>query len=263
MALMLPAGTAMFAVVLYCFAPLSPILQVAYAESMFAFFLTLALYLLVQRRYTVLVPVIAVLSLTRPGGLAFALALGLHVVHRFVVRDRDPFPRTERVSAVLVTAFAVLMGFAWVLIAWAVTGDPAAYTDTELAWRSAYIGYQHLLPFVGWVQGANFWIPLPWGPILLVLAVGLFAALMFSRPVKRLGVDIRLWVGSFVLYILAVFFPQSSTFRILMPTFPLLGAVAQPRSMVYRVAVVVVFVALQAGWLYIAWWVNGYDWTPP
>ena len=46
---------------------------------------------------------------------------------------------------------------------------------------------------------------------------------MFTPAVKRLGVDLRFWVASYALYLLAVFFPQSSTFRLLMPMFPLLG----------------------------------------
>ena len=263
MNLVLPAGTALFAVVLYSFAPLSPLLQVAYAESMHAFFLTLALYLLVKRDYWRLLPVVVVMSLTRPSGLAFALALGLHVVYRWVTRERDPFARRDIVASVTVGAVSVVSGFAWLVIAAAVTGSPTAYTDTELAWRSAYIGYQQLVPFTPWLLGADFWVPGPLGVVLLVAAVGAFAALMFSRPVRRLGPDIRFWVASYVLYLLAVFFPQSSTFRLLLPVFPLWGALAQPRSWVYRLALVGLCVAGQAGWVYIAWWVDGYDWTPP
>lgn len=84
----LPHGTSIFVVVLLCVAPLSPIMQVAYAESMHAFFLTLALYLLVTRNYRLLFPVIAIMAITRPTGLAFALALGLHVIYRWVRRGQ-------------------------------------------------------------------------------------------------------------------------------------------------------------------------------
>ena len=264
MARLLPAGTALFFVVLYCFAPLSPLLQVAYAESMHAFFLTLALYLLVTRQYWLLVPTVMVMSITRPGGLAFALALGVHVVYRLVTHRTDPFAWRARIASVAATLAALLSGLAWVVVAGIVTGVPTAYTDTELAWRSAYVGYEEFRPFVGWIQGANFWVPqLPWGPVLLVAAVAVFATLLFSPPVKRLGVDLRFWLASYLLYVLAVFFPQSSTFRILFPLFPALGALAQPRTPAYRVAIVLVFIALQWGWIHIAWWVDGPDWTPP
>lgn len=268
MHLFLPSGTALFAVVLFCVAPLSPIFQVAYAESMHAFLLVLALYLLVQRRYWMMIPVIAVMALTRPSGLAFALAMALHVGHRWWVRRREPFPVAERVASVVVTLFSALMGVAWILVAWALTGSATAYTDTELAWRSAYVGYGDLVPFAPWISAATFWAPrfgMPlWAllAILVIVVLGFFAFL-FTPWAKRLGVDLRLWVASYGLYLLAVFFPQSSTFRLLVPMFPLLGALAQPRSIAYRVGIVVMFIAGQVGWIYIAWWVDGYDWTPP
>jgi hypothetical protein len=263
MARVLPSGTALFAVVLYCVAPLSPILQVAYAESMFLFFLTLCLYLLAERRYVALLPAIVVMSLTRPGGLAFALALVIHIVVRFVRRRSESFPLRDRIQAVAAFVVSTASGLAWIVVAGVVTGDASAYFDTELAWRSAYIGYRELIPFTSWLYGANWWIPLPFGAIMLVLAVVLVGLLFFTPAVKRLGVDLRAWLASYLLYLLAVFFPQSSTFRILMPLFPALGAVAQPRSPVYRVVIVIACIALQAGWLHIAWWYDGYDWTPP
>ena len=263
----LPAGTALFAVVLFCAAPLSPILQVSYAESMFLFLVALALLLLVTRRYGLMFPVVALAGLTRPGLLALALTLGLHVILRWVRRSRDPFPPRERVLAIAITVFSGLTGIAWPLLAWFVTGVPAAYTDTELAWRADYIGYQSLLPFTSWFQAAGFWAGQWhlgwWAYPLVVLLVAGFGALLFVPAVRRLGPDLRLWIASYGLYLFAVFFPQSSTFRLLVPLFPLLGAAAVPKALWYRIMLVVLCVAGQFGWLYICWWSNGYDWTPP
>ena len=87
--------------------------------------------------------------------------------------------------------------------------------------------------------------------------------MLFLPAVQRLGVDLRLWLASYGLYLLAVFFPQSSTFRILAPMFPLVGALAVPRARWYRWGIVVLFLALQIGWLLIAWGIDGRDWTPP
>lgn len=265
--LRLPPATALFAVVLWCVAPLSPILQVSYAESMHAFLLALALFLLLERRYAVLVPVVAIMSLTRPSGLAFALALVLHFTHRWLIRARDPFPRAERMLGAGLAAFSLVMGLVWPLVAWAVTGSASAYTDTELAWRSPYIGYLDLQPFSPWLQGARFWGDL-WNIgavafVLLVLVVVAFAAVLFTPAVRRLGPDLRFWSASYAVYLLAVFFPQSSTFRLLVPLFPLLGAAAQPRSRVYRVGIVAACIVGQFAWLSLCWWVDGYDWTPP
>ncbi len=266
--LVLPGSVALFSVVLFCVAPLSPILQVSYAESMHLLLLVAALYLLLQRRYWMLLPVIAVMSLTRPSGLAFALTLGLHVVYRFWRRRTEEFPVGERVASVIATLFSGFMGIAWLLVAWAITGDASAYTETELAWRSAYIGYQELVPFTPWLKAAGFWagqwgVPLPLLVVILALVVAGFFAALFTRSAKRLGVDLRFWIASYALYLLAVFFPQSSTFRLLVPLFPALGALAQPRSAWYRVGLVVVMIVGQIVWVDIAWWVDGYDWTPP
>jgi len=268
LALVLPTSTALFAVVLFCVAPLSPILQVSYAEPMYLFLLALALYLLMQRRYLPMLPVIAVMALTRPSGLAFALAMLMHVVHRWWVRQRDPFPIRERLASVGVGLFSAIMGIAWLLAAWAVTGSLSAYTDTELAWRSSYIGYEGLVPFAAWIQAAGFWapwfrMPLPLLLVLLGLGTAGFFAALFTPAFKRLGVDLRFWIASYAFYLLAVFFPQSSTFRLLMPMFPVLGAVAQPRSLVYRVGLVSLFICGQVLWTSIGWRVDGYDWTPP
>lgn len=259
----LPEGNSLFAVVLLCVAPLTPITQVAYAESMHAFLLTLSLHLLLKRRYWTLFPVVAVMALTRPTGLAFALALALHVGYRWFIRNRDPFPMSERRASVSLAFFSGVMGLAWLLIAWAVTGSFTAYTDTELAWRAPYIGYQELVPFAAWPQGAQFWMGPVLGPVVLgIVAVG-FILFMLTPWVRRLGFDLRAWVISYVLYLAAVFFPQSSTFRLLMPVFPLLGALAVPRSRAFRIVLVVASVAGQVLWLHWCWWVDGYDWTPP
>ncbi|KRC50629.1 hypothetical protein ASE16_06370 [Leifsonia sp. Root227] len=265
----LSASTSLFAVVLFCVSPVSPLFQLAYAESLYVLLLATALLLLVERRYGWLFPVVTVMAFTRPSGLAFALALGMHVIYRWVVRRRDPFPVRDRILSVSLTVFSGLAGLAWPAIAALATGSITAYTDTELAWRAPYIGYQHLVPFSSWFQGAYWWsntmLGLPgWlGIAVLVVVLALFAVALFSPGVRRLGVDLWFWIVAYALYLLAVFFPQSSTFRLLMPLFPLLGAMALPRRRVYRVGMVVLFVALQVGWLAVAWGVDGADWSPP
>jgi hypothetical protein len=262
-------GTALFSVVLFCVAPLSPILQVDYAESMQLFFLACALLYLGRRSYWMMLPFVVFMDFTRPTGLAFALAMGLHVIARFVARHYDPFPRREVVASVVATIASGLLGYAWPFIAGVVTGVPDAYTATELSWRSPYVGWGGLVPFQPWFQGAIWWMNRAGvmnpaiGVVLLLIAVVLFALLLFTRPVKRLGVDLRIWIASWTVYLLAVFFPQSSVFRLFVPIFPLLGAVAQPKSAIYRIGIVLLFIAGQIGWVYIAYWSDGYDWTPP
>lgn len=261
--LVLEASSSLFAVALVCFAPLSPILQVSYAESMYLFLLALALYLLMRRKYLVLIPVIAVMALTRPSGLAFALALGIHFILRFVRRRTEPFPLWEKILVAGVTVFSGLMGLAWPFLAWVYTGSISAYTDTELAWRAPYLGHRELVPFTPWFQGAGFWIPGPLGIVIVVAVILAFFAILVLPATRQLGSTLRIWVASYGIYLLAVFFPQSSTFRLLIPMFPLAGALARPKSIWYRVAILVVFIVGQWVWCYFCWWYDGYDWTPP
>jgi Gpi18-like mannosyltransferase len=270
LARVLPAGTALFAVVLFCTGATSPILQVGYAESMQLFFLFLALLLLQDRRYYLMIPVIAAAALTRPTGLAFAVLLLFHAIHRFVTRHRDAFPTRQRVAVVVVGLSSAFLGAAWPLVAWIGTGSSSAYTDTELAWRTGWIGYQELVPFQPWFQGAQWWLnwlripnPWPWAVIGMILLIAAFTVALFTPAARRLGVDLRFWIAGYAVYLLAVFFPQTSTFRLLMPLAPALGAVAIPRSIVYRMSLVVFGIVGQVVWMYFCWWVNGSDWSPP
>jgi hypothetical protein len=263
----LDPARATFATVLFCVAPVSAMFQVAYAESMGLFLLLVALVLMVDRRWWTMLPVVLLLGMTRPTGLAFALLVVLFLTAWAVrpawVRSSTPLTLRTALPPAVVAVVSGLVGLAWPAIAWAVTGVPRAYTDTELAWRSSYIGWKELVPFAPWIQGFGWWFRQPAGGILLAVVVVGFAAFVFMPSARRIGLELRLWGVAYLVYLLAVFFPQSSTWRILLPIAPLLGIVALPRSRVYRVAVVVVFLALQWAWLYACWWVDGYDWTPP
>lgn len=268
----LPAGSALFATALFCTAPLSVVLQVSYAESMHLFLLFVALVLLVDRRYPLLVPVVIVMAFTRPSGLAFALLLLLHLIQRFVARPRDPFPWRERIEVVVVGLVSFLAGIGWLLVAWAVTGEFTAYTDTEFAWRRGFGIEGHFIPFAPWFQAGEFWaghwgVPDGWTLPVAVAGVvaiaGGFAGFLLSPWARRLGPDLRFWLVAYALYLLAVFFPQSSVFRLLMPLAPALGALAVPRSTAWRVALILAGIVGQFLWTYGVWRADVYDWTPP
>ncbi|MDO9589684.1 MAG: hypothetical protein Q7J04_00900, partial [Microcella sp.] len=265
-------GTALLATTLFCTMPLSPILQVAYAEALHLALLLGALILVLDRRWRVLAVVVTVMALTRPSGLAFALLLGLVWVWRWMRRDREAFSRRERLHLALTTVIAGLAGLAWPGIVALSTGDLLGYTDTELAWRRPYIGDVHLVPFTPWWQGAQWWLGDVLGPVILIIVL-LAAAAAFALPaMRRMPLELRLWIVAYSLYLLAVFFPQSSTFRLLVPLVPVLGAVAGGivavgRTPAVRIVLAALVIALgiagQVGWVHIAWWVDGYDWTPP
>lgn len=251
------ASAAMWAVAFFAAGPLAALFQVGYAESLFTLLLLLALDLVVRRRYVWLYLVLPVMGFTRPGILAFALFLGLHGILRWLHRDREPLPARHIAHIIALGLVSVVVGFAWQVIAGVVTGDPSAYLKTELAWRRNWLldPSTDFLPFEGFVRGAEFWagrigIPAWGGWVLLIVAVAGAALLLLRSPsVRRLGPDIRLWSASYLLYLLAVFFPQSSTLRLLMPLTPLWGALAVPRSRTYRWTML--GLCLVAQWLWI------------
>lgn len=265
------ASAATWAVVFFAAGPLAAMFQVGYAETLFLLLLFLALDAALARRYAWLYVLIPVMAFTRPGILAFALFLGLHGIVRWVRRRVDPLSPREIAHILSTGALAVLTGFAWQVIAGLVTGDMNAYLDTELAWRRHWIdgGVAGFIPFEGWVQASQFWVvqwglPMWCGPIALVLLVALAAlALLRSPQVRALGADLRLWSASYVLYLLAVFFPQSSTFRLLLPLSPLWGAVAVPRSRWWRVGVLVVCLVGQWFWIYPMYALGNAFWQVP
>ena len=259
----LQAQQAFFAVVLFSVAPVAPIYQVAYAESLQLLLIAVALLLLVKRKYLWIIPVALLLGFTRPGALALALTLGLHGLFRFFKGRGSRFPIRERWQLVAATGASLIAGFAWAAIAGFVTGIPNAYVQTELAWRAPYVGWIELVPFTPWMQAANYWFSEPMSFVIFGGALALFAAVIFAPASRRLGLDMRLWMFSYSVYLLAVFFPQSSTFRILAPMFPALGMFAAPKSKVYRALLVLAFIVAQWFWIYYCWAIGHYDWSPP
>ena len=259
----LPPSATMTAVVIVCVAPLSPLFQVGYAESLATLLLLTALLLLVDRRYGALVPVAVLLAFTRPLGVAFALALVLHGIHRLAASRRDPFPARERARVLVAVLAAGAAALAWPLVAAVRTGSLTAYTDTELSWRAGYTGYRPLVPFEGWFDGARFWIGGVPGVVAAILVAAAFAGLLLLPAVRALGPDLRIWVAAYGVYLLAVLFPQSSLFRLLLPMLPLAGALALPRSRAYRVALVLLLVVGQWLWIDGLWRMTSADWTPP
>ncbi|MGO2659668.1 hypothetical protein [Mycetocola reblochoni] len=265
--LRLDHGTALVGATLFSVAPVSPILQLGYAESLHALLLVCSLLLVMRRNYLAAAPLIVVASFTRPTGLAFSLFLLLLWIVRMVRRARAGFPVRERWTLAVTAALSGVAGLAWPAIAWAVTGSVTAYTDTELAWRSVYIGHQHLVPFAAWFQGLDWWtqrwvgVPLGWLVVPALVALGVWG--LRSRAGARMGIEVRLWLLSYGVYLLAVFFPQSSTFRLLLPLFPVVGMLAVPRSAAYRTALIAACIVLQWWWIDACWRVDGADWTPP
>lgn len=248
--------TASWAVLLFAAGPLAAVFQIAYAESLFLLWLFLAIFALQRRRYGWVYLLIPLMGYTRPGVLAFALFLGLFGIWRFVSRRREALSLRECGHIVALGALATIVGFSWQFFAAWTTGMPDAYLQTELSWRRGWgaVG-EHFLPFEGWIKGIAFWfsqwgLGIPAAYLALILSVLLLIVLFRSGAMRAQGPEISLWSVSYLVYLTAVFFPQSSTFRLLLPLAPLTGAVAAaPRYVRYA--------ALGGGLLFQWLWIIG------
>ncbi|MDM4763460.1 hypothetical protein QT381_10610 [Galbitalea sp. SE-J8] len=236
-------GSPRWAVVLLCAAPLTFVLQVAYAESLFLALALGALVALHDRRYALVGVLGVAAAATRPGALALALAVAIVVVVR--VRARDI--RAGEVARAAISATAIgLAGLAWPVIAAVVTGDRNAYLATETAfWRPLLGDDAGFLPLTPWFVLAYRYLGV--GGIALVAVVLLAAgAVLVALARGRIALASRAFVVSYALYLVAVFLPQQSTVRLLLPMAPALAdRRLRPGTARGRVAVVVALCALQ------------------
>lgn len=248
--------TALWGTVFFSTFPVSPVLQVPYAESLNLLLLGAALLLVLQRRYLWAMPAVLLMGLSRPTGVPFAAMVGLLFVYRLWQRwhaaRRRLVPADQASQLWPLAGLAAVSGIAallWPAIAWAVTGDIAAYTKTETVWRG-----HDLVPFKPWFDTGI----MLFGPALGVLApfvfVAAFTLFMMSRPVAALGTELRLWGCCYMGYLLVFLHPQTSTFRMLLPLFPLaLSAALVSKSRAYRGSVAIMFVLLQIVWIVWLW----------
>ncbi|MEN8581802.1 hypothetical protein ABFP37_03695 [Burkholderia sp. RS01] len=258
-------ATALWGVAFFATFPVSPVLQVPYAESLNVLLLAASLLLVIRRQYLWAIPVVVAMCLSRPTGVPFAAMAGFLFLYRAAEawrhgRNRGAanpaapdlpgvHGRAELWSLAALTAVSAAAALLWPAIAWATTGDIEAYTKTETVWRG-----QDLVPFRPWFDtGVQLF-----GPVLGIVApfafVAAFGLLMMSRPVLRLGRELRLWCVCYMGYLVVFLHPQTSTFRMLLPLFPLaLSAALVSRSRAYRGAVLVMFVLLQIVWVVWLW----------
>jgi len=169
-------------------------------------------------------------AFARPGALALALALAIVFAARLRAArpasagagPADPFPAAERMKLAAATVVTGLAGIAWPVIAWAVTGVPNAYTATELSWRDGFLGHTDFVPFSAWFAIGWRYLGVL-GLFIVVAAVVLFALGVARRGIRPLGIENLATGVSYALYLIAVFMPQQSVFRVAMPLAPLMG----------------------------------------
>lgn len=252
----LARSAALFAVAAWSLSPLAALGQIGQADALAGLLLVLLLLLAEDRRWLATLPLVAALTFIRPIVLPWALMLGLYFFWRCWrgLRGRERLPRGEAARLVVTGLITAGLGFAWLAIAAAVTGDPAAYLETEHAWRRAKIGDTATPLFTPWFIAADERFGQPAGTLTVLAAIALFAAALALPAVRRLGWAIWTWTASYLLYLLAVYFPLESVFRMLYPTFPAWGAIGAMRQGWLRALLLATGIGLQFLWLSWTWY---------
>ncbi|SDF89884.1 hypothetical protein SAMN04487781_2997 [Cellulosimicrobium cellulans] len=239
-------GLPLATVLLVSVFPSSPVLQVAYTESLALLLVAGALLLLARRRYAWTALVVVLLGFCRAVALPMAAVV---LWHGFVRWRRGDLrgPDAARLGGLLVVALG--SGLVWPWLCGAVTGVHQAYFRTQEAWR----GGAEVVPFVPWVDVSR-WLAGDAGPWLLALVLVAAAALVLNPVAARLGPEMHAWSGAYLAYLVATVQPGTSLVRFLLLAFPL-GAVTVgwTRSRTWLAAVTVACVVGQVWWVWSLW----------
>lgn len=246
------AGVALTGLAFLMFFPPAAIFSTGYAESLTLLLQALALLLVVQRRYLVAIPVVFLMDLSRPIGVAFAFFMLLYLIDRAVRHRSDPYPKREIVASWTLGVLSCVAALVHPALAWWRTGSMTAYTDTEAAWSGG-----HSSVVTQWFARAEDLVG-GFGPLLLWATVGMMLAFIFSPAGRGMGRTVQYFCLAYGIYILLFFNPQTSTLRLLLPMFGIALSLAHFRSWPYRVAIVAAFVMLQIVWVSYLW-----HFTPP
>ncbi len=244
--------------------PTSPVLQVAYTESLALLLVAAALLLLVRRQYVATAGVLVLLGLTRAVALPMAVVVGVHALARWRAwrRGEEELPARDVVVVGGLGVVAVVSGFLWPAVCGWVTGVPQGYLRTQEAWR----GVREVTPFGGWDYVLQFWFG-DHGWWVLAAAVAFVVALLVVPAAWRLGPELHTWPAAYVLYLAAAIEPGSSLARFLVLAFPMgaitAGVVRRPPSArrVWFAGVLVLMLVLQAVWVWQLWRLES-GWPP-
>ena len=205
-------------VVLWASFPAAAVLQVGYTEAAAMALLTLYLLALSRERWLWATALAVAIGLVRPIAAPLAIVTVVALWLRWRRRSRDPIRPGEALSGLAALAGCGVAGLLWPAIAWWVTGQRDAYTDTMAAWR----GGHEIVPFRPWLDISRYVLGHTWGPVWVTVAFVVIAVMVLGPWAARLGPELRTWALAYPAYLLVVLDPFTSIFRYLIPLFPLL-----------------------------------------
>jgi hypothetical protein len=238
------------AVLLTCCFVAAPLFQAAYNESISLLLVCTVLLLIARRRYAWAVPVIVLLSLTRPLTPPLAIVVLVHAGLRLRNRARDPIRLGEAVWMTVLAVVSAVSVLVWPTVTSLITRQ-AKTTGTRRSVSNAVVtgrfgwftnAYEH----IGWIGVAG-----------LALLVLLLVALALSPLTRMWGVEVRTWFAIYPIYLLFVVGVHTGVLRYLLLAFPLAMLTVgspQPGTLPRKRAALVVIVsviglALQAPWV--------------
>ncbi|GMA18445.1 DUF3117 domain-containing protein [Arsenicicoccus piscis] len=212
----LPDRLALVALACWCTYLATPTLQLAYTESMALALLAAFLALVLRRSWWAAAAVALVLGLARPIALPLAIVGLAACLQRWHGRRAQPLRRGEATAMAAMLASCGIAGLLWPGLAWLGTGIPDAYTQTMSAWRAGH----EIHAFTPWWHNARFFFGDVWGPVLLVVLPVLYLVVVLGPWARPVDLVVRVWLLAYPLYLGAVLDPISSTYRYLLPLFP-------------------------------------------
>lgn len=230
----------------------APTMNLAYTESLAVLLLAGFLLLVLDRRWWAAAAVALLIGVARPVAVPLGVVALVACAHRFL---RGPRPVTAREGVAMLASLVAcgIAGFTWPAVAWWATGSRTAYTDTMTTWRAA----PEIVPFRPWLDNARYFFGEDKGPWVLVAAVVGYALVALGPWAWRLPPAVHAWVVAYPLYLGAVLDPISSTYRYLLPLFPVAGVLVGLRAPRWQQWVVGAGLVV-AGCAAQVWWVDSF-----
>lgn len=211
--------SALLVVVVWASMPASPVLQVAYSESLAMVLLAGFLLAVETRRWLGAAALALLTGVARPIAAPLAVVALVAAVLRWrsVRAEGGRLGRPEGLRLFALVAACGASGLIWPGIAARATGSLTAYTDTMAAWR----GSGTITPLRPWLDNARYffgedrggWVLLGYAVVVLGASLGPWAA--------GLGPAMRTWGVAYPAYLFVVLDPVTSLFRYLVPIVPL------------------------------------------
>lgn len=239
-------------IAVYATCPMSPVLQLAYTESL-AMLLLVGFLLAVSRGEWAIGGLIALaFGFARPIAPPLGLVALVAVIWRWRARRDRPIAGTEWGAMAFLLISCAVSAVLWPAIAGLVTGEGGAYTLTQGAWRAG--GSVEL--FTPWFNNLRYFFG-AWTPLWVLAMIAVVVVSIVGPWAAALGPVLRTWIAAYSFYLLAVVDAWTSTYRYAIFLFPIAavwigaGWKDRDRRVLMRTRTVAL-VCLGLGWQ--VWW---------